>query len=203
MRARETDRTCSGPWACCPSSVRQRPEGPVFRRGAVSRLPGTVFRSHPAARHRTRTVPRVSTSPNSTRFTTTSTTPNSPSAISSSTTACTSARDARSRRCSKAPSTRPCETRLPSGSRASTFQKGQLDDALQALGRIEGTVPGTIRDDVEFLRANVYMATGRPGEAVKVLAQLQERCRPRRVCGLQPRHRAVAGRSTTRKRSSN
>ena len=53
------------------------------------------------------------------------------------------------------------------------FQKGQLDDALQALARIKGTVPEEIRGDVEFLRANVYMATGQPGEAVKVLAQLK------------------------------
>src|SRR5215510_13285768 len=51
------------------------------------------------------------------------------------------------------------------------FQKGQLDDALNALGRIKGTVPSQIKDDVEFLRANVYMATGRPSEAVKVLEQ--------------------------------
>src|SRR5262245_56472097 len=53
------------------------------------------------------------------------------------------------------------------------FQNGQLDDALHALGRIQGTVPVEIRDDIEFLRANVYMATGRPGDAVKVLAQLK------------------------------
>jgi tetratricopeptide (TPR) repeat protein len=51
------------------------------------------------------------------------------------------------------------------------FQKGQLDDALNALARIKGTVPAQIKDDVEFLRANVYMATGRPSEAVKVLEQ--------------------------------
>jgi tetratricopeptide (TPR) repeat protein len=53
------------------------------------------------------------------------------------------------------------------------FQKGQFDDALQALARIRGAVPDEIRDDIEFLRANVYMATGRPGEAVKVLAPLK------------------------------
>jgi tetratricopeptide (TPR) repeat protein len=53
------------------------------------------------------------------------------------------------------------------------FQKGQLDDAQEALARIKGTVPEEIRDNVEFLRANVYMATGRPSEAVKVLAQLK------------------------------
>src|SRR5215468_957011 len=53
------------------------------------------------------------------------------------------------------------------------FQKGQLDDALQALGRIQGSVPEQIKNDVEFLRANIYMATGRPSEAVDVLSHLQ------------------------------
>src|SRR5260370_24699711 len=53
------------------------------------------------------------------------------------------------------------------------FQKDQLDDALQALGRIQGTVPEKIKDDVEFLRANIYMATGRASEAVEVLKHLQ------------------------------
>jgi len=53
------------------------------------------------------------------------------------------------------------------------FQKTQLEDALHALARMHGTVPGEIRDDVEFLRANIYMATGRPGEAAKVLAPLR------------------------------
>jgi tetratricopeptide (TPR) repeat protein len=53
------------------------------------------------------------------------------------------------------------------------FQKGQLDDALHALARIEGTVPEELSDDIEFLRANIYMATGRPGEAVEVLEQLR------------------------------
>src|SRR6266850_2600406 len=53
------------------------------------------------------------------------------------------------------------------------FQKGQLDDALQALARIKATVPEEIKGDLELLRANVYMATGQPGEAVKVLAQLK------------------------------
>src|SRR5688572_17266017 len=53
------------------------------------------------------------------------------------------------------------------------FQKDQLDDALHALARIEGAAPEQIKDDVEFLRANIYMATGRPGEAVPVLEQLR------------------------------
>ena len=52
------------------------------------------------------------------------------------------------------------------------FQKGQFDDALSALVRIRGTVPDKIRDEVEFLRANVYLATGKPGEAAKVLQQV-------------------------------
>src|SRR5438094_9116333 len=51
------------------------------------------------------------------------------------------------------------------------FQKDQLDDAQSALGRIHGVVPAKIRDDVEFLRANIDMTTGRPGDAVKVLQQ--------------------------------
>ena len=53
------------------------------------------------------------------------------------------------------------------------FQKDQPEDALHALQRIQGTVPGEIKDDVEFLRANVYMALGRYGEAVEILAGLQ------------------------------
>jgi tetratricopeptide (TPR) repeat protein len=53
------------------------------------------------------------------------------------------------------------------------FQKGQFDDALHALERIQGIVPAQIKDDVEFLRANILMAIGRPSEAVKVLKQLR------------------------------
>jgi predicted negative regulator of RcsB-dependent stress response len=52
------------------------------------------------------------------------------------------------------------------------FQKDQLDDALQTVGRIKDTVPQEIKGDIEFLRANIYMATGRPSEAVEVLKQL-------------------------------
>ena len=53
------------------------------------------------------------------------------------------------------------------------FQKAQLEDALHALARISGTVPPGLKDDVEFLRANIYMATGRPGEAATVLGPLR------------------------------
>jgi predicted negative regulator of RcsB-dependent stress response len=52
------------------------------------------------------------------------------------------------------------------------FQKQQMDDALLALDRIEGEVPKGIRDDIEFLRANVYLAQSRPLDAVSVLEGL-------------------------------
>ena len=53
------------------------------------------------------------------------------------------------------------------------FQKDQPEDALHALERIQGTVPDDIKDDIEFLRANVYLALGRPADAVEVLRRLQ------------------------------
>ena len=53
------------------------------------------------------------------------------------------------------------------------FQKGQFDDAQLALGRIQGVVPDSIKDDIEYLRANIDMATGKPGEAVTVLQQMR------------------------------
>ncbi|NHA14235.1 lipopolysaccharide assembly protein LapB [Thioalkalivibrio sp. XN279] len=54
------------------------------------------------------------------------------------------------------------------------FQKDQPEDALFALERISGVVPDEISADVEFLRANVYLALGRPGEAAEVLRELQD-----------------------------
>lgn len=53
------------------------------------------------------------------------------------------------------------------------FQKNQLEDALRALDRIDGKIPAAIRDDIEFLRANVYLALGRPEDAVTTLKALQ------------------------------
>jgi hypothetical protein len=53
------------------------------------------------------------------------------------------------------------------------FQKGQPHAALHALERIRGRIPPQIREDVEFLRANVYMAIGRASDAVDVLRRLQ------------------------------
>src|SRR5260370_225370 len=53
------NRTRPSPGPCRPSGPGRRLEGPLFRRGALSRLPGTVFRCNPAARHRARHVPRT------------------------------------------------------------------------------------------------------------------------------------------------
>jgi hypothetical protein len=53
------------------------------------------------------------------------------------------------------------------------FQKDQPEQALHALNGIHGEIPQEIRDDIEFLRANIFMATHRPGEAVDVLRKLQ------------------------------
>ena len=54
------------------------------------------------------------------------------------------------------------------------FQKNQLAEALHALDRIDGKVPESIRDDIEFLRANVYLAEGRPEDSIEVLENLQD-----------------------------
>jgi len=53
------------------------------------------------------------------------------------------------------------------------FQKGQPEAALRALDGMHGPVPQAIRDDVAFLRANLYLATSRASEAVDALRRLQ------------------------------
>ena len=53
------------------------------------------------------------------------------------------------------------------------FQKDQPEDALHSLERIRGPVPDKIKDDLGFLRANVYLALGRPTEAAETLKALQ------------------------------
>jgi hypothetical protein len=55
------------------------------------------------------------------------------------------------------------------------FRKDQPQNALQALERIDGSVPETIRDQLTFLRAQALMATGRFSEATVLLAELRER----------------------------
>ena len=54
------------------------------------------------------------------------------------------------------------------------FQKDQPQAALHALERISGRVPDDIRGDVEFLRANIYLAIGRTSDAVDVLRRLPD-----------------------------
>ena len=53
------------------------------------------------------------------------------------------------------------------------FQKDQPEAALRALDRIQGRIPESIRDDVDFLRANVYLAIGRSQAAVEILQSLR------------------------------
>ncbi len=53
------------------------------------------------------------------------------------------------------------------------FQKDQPLDALRVLDAMRGEVPVSLRADVEFLRANVYLALGRPAEAIAALEPVQ------------------------------
>lgn len=53
------------------------------------------------------------------------------------------------------------------------FQKGQPDNAQYAVDRIKGTVPPEIRDDLNFLRAQIHMANGRYADAAGILINLQ------------------------------
>jgi hypothetical protein len=53
------------------------------------------------------------------------------------------------------------------------FRKEQPRDALTALERIDGKVPEAIRDDLNFLRANTYMAVGMFPDAIKLLRDMQ------------------------------
>ena len=54
------------------------------------------------------------------------------------------------------------------------FQTDQPENALYAIDRIRGSVPPKIRDDVEFLRAQILMANGRFAEAARILKGLQD-----------------------------
>lgn len=54
------------------------------------------------------------------------------------------------------------------------FQKGQFEDATRALERIDGRVPDAIRDDIEFLRANIALAVDEPAAAIETLKGLQK-----------------------------
>jgi tetratricopeptide (TPR) repeat protein len=52
------------------------------------------------------------------------------------------------------------------------FQKDQPQNALQAVERIKGAVPEEIRDDLAFLRAQIFMANGRFDDAARILNEL-------------------------------
>jgi len=54
------------------------------------------------------------------------------------------------------------------------FQKDQPVNALYAAERINGAVPQKIRDDLAFLRAQIFMANGRFAEAANILRDLQD-----------------------------
>jgi hypothetical protein len=54
------------------------------------------------------------------------------------------------------------------------FQKNQPDNARDAVERISGTIPPEIRDDLEFLRAQIHMANGRFAEAARVLRDFRD-----------------------------
>lgn len=53
------------------------------------------------------------------------------------------------------------------------FQKEQHINALHAIERIEGDIPADIVNDVEFLKAQIYMATGRFSDAEKIFLVLE------------------------------
>ncbi|HXV21667.1 MAG TPA: tetratricopeptide repeat protein, partial [Desulfuromonadales bacterium] len=53
------------------------------------------------------------------------------------------------------------------------FQKDQPENALHAVERIRGSVPERIRDDLTFLRAQIFLANGRFAEAARILKELQ------------------------------
>jgi len=54
------------------------------------------------------------------------------------------------------------------------FQKSQPINAQYAVERISGAVPPEIRDDLDSLRAQIFMANGRFAEAVRILRGLQD-----------------------------
>src|SRR5512143_1149109 len=53
------------------------------------------------------------------------------------------------------------------------FQKDQPVNARDAVESISGAVPPEIRDDLEFLRAQIHMANGRFADAARILRDLQ------------------------------
>jgi predicted negative regulator of RcsB-dependent stress response len=54
------------------------------------------------------------------------------------------------------------------------FQKGQSRDALKVLESIAAPTDTRLRDDIQFLRANVLLALNRPNDAITALLPLQD-----------------------------
>jgi len=54
------------------------------------------------------------------------------------------------------------------------FQKDQPINAEDAVERISGDVPPEIRNDLDFLRAQIHMANGRYADAASILKDLQD-----------------------------
>lgn len=54
------------------------------------------------------------------------------------------------------------------------YQKSEPENALHAIERISGKVPERIRDDEQFLRAQINMVNGRFPEAIKILEGLKD-----------------------------
>src|SRR5512134_1970377 len=55
------------------------------------------------------------------------------------------------------------------------FQKDQPVNAQDAVESIRGAVPPEIRNDLDFLRAQIHMANGRFAEAARILRELESR----------------------------
>lgn len=53
------------------------------------------------------------------------------------------------------------------------LQMNEPENALQSIGKITGKISGDIREDVLFLRAQIYMANGKFADAAKILRELQ------------------------------
>lgn len=53
------------------------------------------------------------------------------------------------------------------------YEKGDIEAAIAALGRIQGELPAAVRDEAELLRAQVLIVAGRAAEAVAPLEALR------------------------------
>ena len=54
------------------------------------------------------------------------------------------------------------------------YEKSQPVEALQAIERVSGKMPERVRDEEQFLRAQIYMVNGRFSDAVKILEDMRD-----------------------------